>query len=82
MPDIETELLAPFNCMHCNLRFDDHDVRPDGDRACRDGKNTFNVVFEINPAVGEFIKENLDKSPEELADLWIDKVRRGGARSP
>lgn len=63
-------------CMHCNQSFEDHTPTPDGkDSTCPDGKNTYNFEFQINPEVAKFVQENLDKSPQELTTMWIDRVR-------
>jgi len=64
------------NCMHCQQPLEAHVPRPDGNRACPDGKNTFNFTLQINPEAIEYVKANLDKSPSELAQGWIDKVRK------
>lgn len=63
-------------CMHCQRPIEDHTAMPSGrDSQCPDGSGrVFDVMFTINPAAAEFVKENLDKSPEELTQMWIDKV--------
>lgn len=68
-------------CMNCQQPFEAHTVLPGGrDRACPDGKNTFNCEFQISAEAAAFVKANLDKSPEELTKLWIDRVRAKGRR--
>ncbi|HSX23378.1 MAG TPA: hypothetical protein VLE97_11445 [Gaiellaceae bacterium] len=71
----------PPTCMHCGEPLEAHTPLPGGrDSACRDGKNTFNFEFQINPEVAEFVKANLDKPPEELTRLWIERVRANERR--
>ena len=60
-------------CMHCGEEFDQH-VWRGNERWCRDGQHRFNVAFQVNPEVGDFLKEHPDKSNNELADLWIERV--------
>lgn len=62
-----------MNCINCNRPFDEH-AAVGGDRVCPGSRSTFNVVFEANPEVVDFVKANLDKSPEELTRMWIDRV--------
>lgn len=60
-------------CMHCGEAFDQHMTR--GNECwCRDGKHRFNVEFQANPEVVDFLKAHPDKSSKELADLWIEHV--------
>ena len=59
-------------CMNCQRPHEEH-VREDG--RCPDGKNTFNCEFQISDEAFRFVSENLDKSSDELARLWIDRVR-------
>lgn len=69
------------NCMHCNQPLEAHTPLPDGrDSACPDGKNTFNFEFQIHPEVAAFVQENLDKPSDELARLWIERVREKNRR--
>lgn len=63
-------------CMNCQQPFAAHPPLPSGDRACPDGRNTFNCEFQISEEVAEFVRANLDKSPEELTRLWIERVRK------
>lgn len=60
-------------CCNCNKPFDEHADR-DGTRVCPGGASTFNYVFQASPEVIDFVKANLDKSPEELTRMWIDRV--------
>jgi hypothetical protein len=64
------------NCMYCLRPFDAHTQLPTGDRGCADGKNTFNVEFQISPDAAAYVQANLDKSSADLAQGWIDQVRR------
>ena len=59
--------------MRCGEEFDQHEARGN-ERWCRDGQHRFNVKFHAAPEVIDFLKKNLDKSSEELADLWIERV--------
>lgn len=63
------------SCMNCQQPFEAHTRLPGGDSACPDGKNTFNFEFQISPEVAEFVRANLDKPSDELARLWIERVR-------
>ena len=61
--------------MHCGEEFDQHDIRDNKrERWCRDGQHRFNVEFQANPEVIDFLKANPDKSSKELTDLWIERV--------
>jgi hypothetical protein len=62
------------NCMNCGQPFEAH-TRNGRDSLCPDGKNTFNFEFEISPEAAEFVKQNMDKSSKELADMWIERIR-------
>lgn len=64
------------NCMHCNQPFEAHAPQSSGDSLCPDGKHTFNCEFQINPEAAAFVKANLDKPSDELAQLWIERVRQ------
>jgi len=59
-------------CMNCQQPHAEHAHNG----ACPDGKNTFNFEFQISAEVAEFVKANLDKPADELARLWIDRVRK------
>lgn len=61
--------------MHCQQPHEAHTLQPDGDSACPDGKNTFNFEFQINPEVAAYVQANMDKSPEELTQGWIEHIR-------
>lgn len=63
-------------CMNCQRPHEEH-ASPDG--ACPDGKNTFNFEFQISDEAAAFVRANLDKPSDELARLWIERVR-GKAR--
>ena len=60
--------------MHCGAMFDQHEIRGNDERWCRNGQQRFNVEFQVNPEVIDFLKANPDKSSKELADLWIERV--------
>ena len=64
-----------MNCSNCNAPFDQHVELPNGNRQCADG-GRFDFVFQVNPEVVDFVKENLDKPPDGLAAMWIDRVRQ------
>jgi hypothetical protein len=61
--------------MHCGESFEQHALR-DNERWCRDGQHRFNCEFQINPEVVDFVKAYPDKSGKELADLWIERMRK------
>jgi len=63
------------NCMHCQQPLEAHTPRPDGNSTCADGKNTFNFEFQIDPEAAAYVKANMDKSPEELTQDWIERIR-------
>lgn len=65
----------PPPCMHCGEQFRDHRVQGD-ERWCRDGRDRFNVVFDVNPDVRDFIADNSEASPDDLAKLWVERLRR------
>ncbi len=62
-------------CMHCGNAFAQHALR-DEKRWCPNGTQEFNVEFQVNPEVIEFVKAHPDKSSAELAELWIERIRR------
>ena len=62
-------------CMHCGGEFDQHMERGN-ERWCRDGQRRFNVEFQVNPEVVDFLKEHPDKSTEELTEMWIERVTK------
>lgn len=62
-------------CMNCRQPFAAHASLPNGDRACPDGQGTFDCEFQISEEAAEFVRANLDKTPEELTRLWIERVR-------
>ena len=61
------------SCMHCGEEFGQHEERSN-ERWCRDGQHRFNVEFQINPEVVDFLKAHPDKSSNALAELWIERV--------
>ena len=61
------------SCMHCGEAFNQHAICGN-ERWCRDGQHRFNVEFQVNPEVVDFLKANPDKSSNELAELWIERV--------
>lgn len=63
-------------CMNCQLPFEQHTRRADGRSSCPRGDKTFDFEFQVNPEVTAFVEENLDRSPEDLVELWTDRVRR------
>ena len=63
-------------CMHCQQPFQAHTRRGDDDPLCPDGKNTFNFEFQISPEAAAYVQANMDKSPNELAQGWIEQVRQ------
>lgn len=63
------------NCMHCQQPLEAHTPRSDGDSTCPDGKNTFNFEFQISSEAAAYVQANLDKSPEELTQGWIERIR-------
>lgn len=44
------------------------------ERWCRAGQRRFNVEFQVNPEVVDFLRDNPDKSSTALAELWISRV--------
>jgi hypothetical protein len=61
--------------MHCGEAFAQHTLRGET-RWCPNGTQQFNVEFQANPEVIDFVKANSDKSSAELAELWIKRVTK------
>ncbi len=60
-------------CMNCQRPHAEH-TRESG--ACPIGGGTFNFEFQISDEAAEFVKANLDKPSDELARLWIERIRK------
>jgi hypothetical protein len=62
-------------CTHCGEEFDRHEARGD-ERWCRDGQRRFNVDFQPDPALIDFLREHPDASTTDLAAMWISRAKR------